>query len=193
MLKYSLLLLLSISLLDGCSSTSEIPYKSRVISKLDIVNLSVFLKELLDTIDVKLDSSYQKVEYDYWPQPMRNRLQSQILAMNLPLRPDSAYYKGMIDAEKDIGNGIFMHYTYGLDVLFNGIPIWPVFDSILTMKYAIKTNYMAGCEVNGCIKAYKEGYDKVSIPIINKFYKCDVYQSAWGEAIKCITGNYSIK
>lgn len=190
MLRCYIVFLICFNIFYGCSSSLDIPVTPKLITSTEKERLNYILNELLDTIHITLDSLYNTEAYAELPEPIKKQFQISIIAGNLPVRVESSYYKGIEDAKRDINNGLLKHYSYGLDVIINNVPALPVYEFYLEYVYAIQSDGLAGCLVNQCIKAYNEGYERISIPVINKFYNQDVYNIAWETTEKLIGNNY---
>jgi len=181
-------ILLSILLFfSGCTVKEVLSSSPKYLKAEDIKKLNSILKEVRDTLVIKLNKEYEEETYANLPDQMRNRLQKAIIEQGYLLRADSSYYLGVNDAIAKIRNGILVYKTYGLGRILeiSGIENkWQpdiVLRYILLNKYSIKTEVIAGDMVNSSLTAYAEGYNKIFYPVVNIFYGFDVIQKAFDE------------
>jgi hypothetical protein len=176
--------------LYSCHPRDDVQLEPKQFTPAEKKQIVDILNQIKDSVIAPNNPEYQKEVYIDYPVQTKSLLQSSILKEHLPLRPDSAFYQGVKDATKNILKGNYVRKVSGLGIMINRVEFGPVWDSVLYYKYALKTKYAAGCQVDICLHAYLEGYNEIIYRAFFRFYGFDIFEKSRKEAEDAIEKYY---
>lgn len=183
MIPKAVILLISTITFLSCSGTEQLQSRRKRLTETEIYKLNSIVNEITDTLQIRIPSEYNKETYGELPDIFKKRLQKALVSQGLPIRADSAYVLGLMQAISNIKDGKLINKAYGLEriIQLNDGPNWKVEEVlyyILLNRYAINTDVIAGDEVNDSILAYYNGYQSIFLPVLYRFYGFDVLKNA---------------
>lgn len=104
-----------VTTLLGCSGTEQLRHKGKLLPKTEISKLNSILKEITDTLHIRIPSEYNHETYRDLPDNMKNRLQKALINQGFPIRADSAYALGIRQAINNIKIAKLIKKKYGLE------------------------------------------------------------------------------